>query len=340
MAELVELRDVADGAARLDLDHDGRIRNPLVFVNLDGADWLLAPAAVAGLAGPTSVVVGVATVQLPEEAAPFLRALTTTIAPAGPGRTWAPGDDRTLASISATVAAAPLASVTMAGLLHLTARAPVFEGLVAESLAYSMLLGAPEFKRWRARTPRRNVRSGDEPILVRREGEVLTVTFNRPERRNAFGRALRDGLIDALQIAELDSSVSAVVLNGNGVSFCSGGDLEEFGTAVDISFAHQLRLQQSAGYAIYRLKERVRAELHGACIGAGIEIPAFASRVEARVGAWFMLPELSMGLLPGAGGTVSITRRIGKWRMAHMALTRAAISLEAALDWGLVDRRV
>src|SRR3546814_3808774 len=80
----------------------------------------------------------------------------------------------------------------------------------------------------------------------------------------------------------------------------------------------------------------MRVELHGACIGAGIEVPAFAARVEAREGAWFQLPELGMGLIPGAGGTVSITRRLGRWPPAHLALTNRPLDLGTALAWGPV----
>ncbi len=81
----------------------------------------------------------------------------------------------------------------------------------------------------------------------------------------------------------------------------------------------------------------MRAEVHGACIGAGIELPAFARRVVAREDTWFQLPELAMGLVPGAGGTVSIPRRIGRQRTAWLALTSQRIDAETAWRWGLVD---
>ncbi len=77
--------------------------------------------------------------------------------------------------------------------------------------------------------------------------------------------------------------------------------------------------------------------VHGACVGAGVELPAFAARVVAREDATFELPELSMGLVPGAGGTVSLPRRIGRQRTAWLCLTGARIDARAALAWGLVD---
>jgi len=84
----------------------------------------------------------------------------------------------------------------------------------------------------------------------------------------------------------------------------------------------------------------VWAFVHGACVGAGVELPAFAARVLARANVLFQLPEVSMGLVPGAGGTASIARRIGRQRTAWMALSGARIDAETAIDWGLVDEIV
>jgi len=83
--------------------------------------------------------------------------------------------------------------------------------------------------------------------------------------------------------------------------------------------------------------DRYVVRLHGACIGAGIELPAFAARVEATSDAWFQLPEVGMGLIPGAGGCVSIPRRIGRQRTNELAITGRKLSVQEALDWGLVD---
>ena len=77
--------------------------------------------------------------------------------------------------------------------------------------------------------------------------------------------------------------------------------------------------------------------LHGACIGAGIELPAFAARLTAKPDTTFRLPEVSMGLIPGAGGCVSIPRRIGRQRTARMAILGEPVNAEQALAWGLID---
>ena len=86
-----------------------------------------------------------------------------------------------------------------------------------------------------------------------------------------------------------------------------------------------------------RLADRVRAEVHGACLGAGIELPAFAGRVIATEDAFFQLPEVGLGLVPGAGGSVSLPRRIGRQKTACLGLSGSRIDAQTALAWGLVD---
>ncbi len=80
--------------------------------------------------------------------------------------------------------------------------------------------------------------------------------------------------------------------------------------------------------------------LHGACLGAGIELPAFAGRVVAADDARLGLPELDLGLVPGAGGTVSLPARIGRHRTLRLLLMGGTISAPVALEWGLVDEVV
>jgi enoyl-CoA hydratase/carnithine racemase len=173
---------------------------------------------------------------------------------------------------------------------------------------------------------------------VRRDGARLLITLNRPERRNAYGCQLRDALTDALRVAVSDPAITRVVLEGDGPCFCSGGDLDEFGTAPDLVTAHFVRTRAGAGRLIHDLGARIEVRVHGPVIGAGVELAAFAGTVVADPGTTFRLPETSMGLIPGAGGTVSIPRRIGRWRTLYLALTGRAIDAATALAWGLVDR--
>ncbi|MFI0961310.1 enoyl-CoA hydratase/isomerase family protein [Streptomyces sp. NPDC021080] len=334
---MLSIRDVAEGAVALTGDP---AQSPLAIVDLDApASAADAARAITELSGRTVVTVGYAERPVSTAAAPVMEALTCTVAPAGPGRAWAAVDDG-LQRLTRAIMAAPQAALSLANLLPATARADVFDGLQGESLAYSTLLAGPEFAAWRAATPRREPGAATEPVTVDRDGSRLEVTLNRPERHNAFGHAVRDGLIEALTMAVLDDSIEHVRLRGAGKSFCSGGDLDEFGTAADPVAAHVTRLGRSAGWMVHRLRERIVAELHGACIGAGIEVPAFAARIEARDNTFFQLPELSMGLIPGAGGTVSLTHRIGRHRTAYLALSGDRIDVATALAWGLVDGRV
>lgn len=112
---------------------------------------------------------------------------------------------------------------------------------------------------------------------------------------------------------------------------------DEFGTTPDLVTAHFTRTRAGAGGLLHELAGRLEARVHGACIGAGIELPAFAGHVVAVPGATFRLPEVGMGLIPGAGGTVSIPRRIGRWRTLHLALSDSTVDVDTAASWGLVD---
>jgi enoyl-CoA hydratase/carnithine racemase len=153
---------------------------------------------------------------------------------------------------------------------------------------------------------------------------------------NAFGRRVRDELADALTVALADAATE-VLLAGDGPSFCSGGDLDEFGTFTSPPAAHVVRLTRSPARLMAALADRVTVHLHGACMGAGIELPAFAHRIVAAADTVIALPELSLGLVPGAGGTVSLPRRIGRQRTAWLALTGFTVDAATALRWGLVD---
>jgi hypothetical protein len=235
----------------------------------------------------------------------------------------------------------PIASVTLVMLLRAAETRSLPAGLVAESSAYSLLQAGPEFLRWLARWRRRDRPPETEPpVLVDRAGGRLEIILNRPHVRNALDRSMRDALLAALTIPLADPSVEIVDMRGNGPAFCSGGDLDEFGSFEDPASAHVVRLATSIGRAIDAMRERVVVHMHGTCAGSGIELPAFAGRVVAAGDTRFSLPEISLGLIPGAGGTVSLTRRIGRRRVALLALSGAPIDVATARSWGLVDDAV
>jgi hypothetical protein len=255
----------------------------------------------------------------------------------------------TVDSVEATVAALtercarwPQAAAVCDDVLRaLDPAAPVFGGVVTESLAYSTLQAGPEFARWLVERGPAELPVLPDPVQAERDGDTLFVRFNRPQRHNAFTTDARAALLEALEVARLDDGIVEVVLTGNGRSFCSGGDLAEFGSFTDPSSAHLARTRHSPALVLAelagRLGGRCRAEVHGQVLGSGLEMAAYCGHVRCHPDAVLGLPELALGLIPGAGGTVSITRRIGRWRTAYLVLSGRTIDAGTALEWGLVD---
>ncbi len=241
--------------------------------------------------------------------------------------------------IEEALAAAPVAGTTLALLMRSAAGLTVPAALVAESAAFSALQAGEEFARWRAAHPPRRPPAGDAArprVRTRSAGGVLEVTLDRPGRRNAVDWRMRDALAAALAGPVSDADLR-VEVRGEGPDFCAGGDLDEFGSRPDPASAHLIRLTRSPALLLHRLAARTTVFLHGACLGAGIELPAFAGRVVASPDTRIGLPEIRLGLIPGAGGTASLPARIGRHRTAFLALTGQVIGADRALDWGLVD---
>ncbi len=121
----------------------------------------------------------------------------------------------------------------------------------------------------------------------------------------------------------------------------SSSAFAEFGTFDDPASAHLARTRYSPALVLDELTARLgrncRAEVHGQVLGSGLEMAAYCGLVRAHPDAQLGLPELSLGLIPGAGGTVSITRRIGRWRTAYLVLSGRTIDTATALRWGLID---
>jgi hypothetical protein len=219
--------------------------------------------------------------------------------------------------------------------------APTWSGLVTESLAYSTLQSGREFRGWLARRGLASAPGTLDPVLVERQGDSLSLWLNRPARHNAFSTDMRQALLDGLVVAIHDPSIRRVVLGGKGPSFCSGGDLAEFGSFDDPATAHIARTRYSPARALdeleTRLGDRLIARVHGQVLGSGLEMAAFCGHVQAEPNSEIGLPELALGLIPGAGGTVSITRRIGRWRTAYLVLSGRTVTAATALEWGLID---
>lgn len=246
--------------------------------------------------------------------------------------------DAEVAALVAAVAAQPAAAAILVQLLRTTLKLSFDEALVAESLGYSTLLASEGFRAWRAAHPPSP--RGDKAlprVALSREAGAVHIRMTRAAARNAVDAAMRDALAEAFDFAILDPDAAPVVLSGEGAAFSVGGDLDEFGQADDPGRAHLIRTLRAPVRQIHQVRERVTAVIQGAAVGSGIEIPAAASRIVARPRTIFRLPELELGLIPGAGGTVSIPRRIGRRRTAYMALSGRKLDAATALAWGLVD---
>jgi enoyl-CoA hydratase/carnithine racemase len=288
---------------------------PLVFVDLAGAR-----EACDGIALPSCPVIG-----LGDPAHPLAAALDAVVEPPVGA-----------VPLARQVLAAPRAAAVIVQLLRLLPSLNADEGLAAESLAYAVLQGSEEHARWRKANPW-PARVDEGTVSIARDGTRLTIRLDHPASGNAIDRAMRDHLFDAFSLAALDREILQISLVANGKAFSLGAELGEFGTTGDPATAHAIRMRTLPARAAWRCADRLEAHVHGACVGAGLELAAWAQRLTASPRAWFQLPELAMGILPGAGGCVSLTRRIGRQRTALLILSGKRLGARQALDWGLVD---
>lgn len=249
-------------------------------------------------------------------------------------------DEAAARQLAANIERAPNAALVLAQVLRTVGRLPPQEALTLESCAYGLLQAGAEHRAWLAarQDSPAPVSGGDgDAVLMRREGNTVYATLNRPGNGNALTMEMRDGLVALLQMLVLDRSIEALELSAAGRCFSTGGELREFGLSADPVQAHRIRSAHNPARLFADIAGRVHCRVHGACIGSGIELPAFAARVTAQRRTLFQLPELQMGLIPGAGGCVSISRRIGRQRTAWLVLSGRRINARTALDWGLID---
>ena len=246
--------------------------------------------------------------------------------------------DDCVMQLQSSIEASPQASVALARLLRVSHDLAVPQALHLESLTYAMLQTSARYRAWLASREARSADELSDPVRIERDGSLLRIVLNRPERRNALNVRMRDQLTEALELLDLDQSIDGALLTGEGANFSAGGDLDEFGTTPDPATGHHVRMIRSLPALVHRVAPRLRVHVHGVCVGAGIELPAFASAVIAHPASSFRLPEVGFGLVPGAGGTVSVARRCGRHRTAWLALTGSTIDAAHALRWQLIDR--
>jgi 2-(1,2-epoxy-1,2-dihydrophenyl)acetyl-CoA isomerase len=174
-------------------------------------------------------------------------------------------------------------------------------------------------------------------ILTEDSGVVRTITLNRPELRNAIDIPLRLALADALEAADRDASVRAIVLTGAGPMFCSGGDISTMQRMSPTEALKRAQLAQRVIRAIWNTPKPVIAAVEGGAFGAGLALAAACDRVVAATDARFATTFLNVGLAGDMGAYASLPARIGVAHTRQMLLMAKPIGAETALARGLVD---
>ena len=166
---------------------------------------------------------------------------------------------------------------------------------------------------------------------------VRLVRLNRPEASNAFSTEMARELIAAWD--DLPADTRAVVLTGAGSrAFCAGADLKERRDMADADWRAQHKIFEAMAYGIMKSPVPVIAAVNGAAFGGGFELILACDFAYAVPEARFALTEVTLGIMPGVGGTQNLVRAVGPARAREIMLTGAPLSAEQALDWGVVNR--
>ncbi len=172
-------------------------------------------------------------------------------------------------------------------------------------------------------------------LIVTRHGRVLHLTLNRPAARNALNNALLSELASTLEAAASDSEISVCVIAGNERFFAAGADLNEMAEKDLAATLNDIRPQLWA--RINAFNKPLIAAVNGYALGAGCELALLCDLVIAGENARFGLPEITLGIMPGAGGTQRLIRSVGKSLASKMVLTGESITARQALAAGLVS---
>jgi enoyl-CoA hydratase len=175
-----------------------------------------------------------------------------------------------------------------------------------------------------------------ELVLIERQTELRTalVRLNRPKQLNALNGAVMDALCAALEELDREEAVRAIVVTGNERAFAAGADIGEMAEATPIDLLLTNRIGQWD--RIRRITKPVIAAVNGWALGGGCELAMTLDLIVAGDGAKFGQPEISIGVIPGAGGTQRLTRAIGKAKAMRMVLTGEPITAREAEAAGLV----
>lgn len=175
-------------------------------------------------------------------------------------------------------------------------------------------------------------------ILTETRGRVGLVTLNRPEAMNALNNTLMRELMDALDAFDRNDEIRAIVLTGNQKAFAAGADIKEM---ADKTVQEMFDADPIAQFGRIRaIRKPVIAAVSGWALGGGCEIALSCDMVIASETAKFGQPEITIGVIPGAGGTQRLTRAVGKALAMEMVLNNRTLTAQEALQFGIVNRIV
>jgi enoyl-CoA hydratase len=187
------------------------------------------------------------------------------------------------------------------------------------------------------------MRTEFETITVSRDGDhILLVTFNRPEVSNALNTRMGLDVMELFEALSVDlEGLRAVILTGRGdKAFCAGGDLKERNGMTDESWQLQHAIFERMARAMLGCPIPLLAAINGAAYGGGCEIAAAADFAYAASTARFALTEVTLGIMPGMGGTQNLARAVGERRAKELILSGVPFTAAEAEAWGLVNRVV
>lgn len=175
-------------------------------------------------------------------------------------------------------------------------------------------------------------------ILVETRGRVGLITLNRPQALNALNNQLVHELMDALDAFDKDEGVGAIVITGNEKAFAAGADIKEM---ADKTIHQMMDSDHIAAFGRIRtIQKPVIAAVSGWALGGGCEVALSCDMIVASDSAKFGLPEINLGVIPGAGGTQRLVRAVGKSLAMEVILNDRRLNAQEALQYGLVNRVV
>ena len=355
--------DLLDPSTVAQFDDDAVAADPVVVLNLDHLEEL-SPDQVgqmrAGHFTYRRIPVGLRTRPLsPSYTGPgqqLLERMATTLVP---DEQWQPRDsqlpggrhsqDAITVRVSDPLAAVERIRGNAAGnvtaalafdtLFRIAARTTAREGLIAESFAHAMLLGGADYRRWLERLPDAAAKQASAgQARVERHGDVVDIRLPASENGSGLDDVARTRLAHALH--EIGPDVKQLRVTTDGPDFWGTARPEGVLTRESIAATYLSRMADNLGAAAYPHRHRMSVQVQGRCVGVGLELAALAHHLAASTDSVFELPQLRMGLVTGHGGTLALTRRLGRWRAAYLALSASPIDAATAYRWHLVDELV